>query len=57
MDRIITHRCLEADFVVAGGGMAGVCAAVAAARQARELAHQQLYYLPSGLRIPALAVA
>ena len=29
---ITIHRYLEADFVVAGGGMAGVCAAIAAAR-------------------------
>jgi hypothetical protein len=30
---------------------------LAAARQARELAHQQLYQLPSSLRMPVLAVA
>ncbi len=29
---IVLHRTLEADFVVVGGGMAGLCAAVAAAR-------------------------
>ena len=56
MNRVTTHRYLEADLVIAGG-MAGVCAAMPPARQARELAHQQLYYLQSGLRIPALAVA
>ena len=30
---------------------------LAAARQARELAHQQLCQLPPGLRMPVLAVA
>jgi len=36
--KAIDHRDLETDVVVAGGGMAGVCAAIAAARHGRSVA-------------------